>query len=102
MLKQARKLQAMLVGVRNYDLPTYSLTGVKCRATSVAKNGKKADDVHFGKGGLHFDHLRINIRETERLCGPASYDSGSVCGIWQKALLFKVSSLPHAKCSTMY
>ena len=34
--KQARKLQATLV--RNYDRVTYSLTGVKCRATSVAKN----------------------------------------------------------------
>ena len=29
------KLQATLV--RNYDLPTDRLTGVKCRATSVAK-----------------------------------------------------------------
>ena len=29
------KLQATLV--QNYDLPTESLTGVKCRATSVAK-----------------------------------------------------------------
>ena len=29
------KLQATLVG--NYDSPTYSLTGVKCGATSVAK-----------------------------------------------------------------
>ena len=29
------KLQATLVGI--YDSPTYSLTGVKCRATSVAK-----------------------------------------------------------------
>ena len=34
-LKQARKLQATLV--RNYDLLTYSLMGVRCRATSVAK-----------------------------------------------------------------
>ena len=34
--KQARKLQATLV--RNYDRLTYSLTGVKCRAISVAKN----------------------------------------------------------------
>ena len=33
--KQARKLQATLV--RNYAPPTHSLTGVKCRATSVAK-----------------------------------------------------------------
>ena len=33
--KQARKLQATLV--RNYDLLAYLLTGVKCRATSVAK-----------------------------------------------------------------
>ena len=30
------KLQATLVG--NYDSPTYSFTGVKCRATKVAKN----------------------------------------------------------------
>ena len=35
-IKQARKLQATLV--RNYDRLTDSLTGVKCRATSVAKN----------------------------------------------------------------
>ena len=35
--KQARKLQATLV--RNYDPPTDLLTGVKCRATSVAKKG---------------------------------------------------------------
>ena len=35
--QQARKLQATLA--RNYDsLITDSLTGVKCRATSVAKN----------------------------------------------------------------
>ena len=33
--KQARKLQATLV--RNYDLLTGLLTGVRCRATSVAK-----------------------------------------------------------------
>ena len=33
--KQARKLQATLV--RNYDLLARLLTGVKCRATSVAK-----------------------------------------------------------------
>ena len=32
--KQARKLQATLV--RNYIRPSYLLTGVKCRATSVA------------------------------------------------------------------
>ena len=36
-IKQARKLQATLVRVRNYDRPTHSLTGVRCRATSVAK-----------------------------------------------------------------
>ena len=34
-MKQARKLQATLV--QNYDRLTDSLTGVKCRATSVAK-----------------------------------------------------------------
>ena len=33
------KLQATLV--RNYDSPTDSLTGVKCRATSVAKKFDK-------------------------------------------------------------
>ena len=33
--KQACRLQATLV--RNYAPPTHSLTGVKCRATSVAK-----------------------------------------------------------------
>ena len=37
-LQQARKLQATLVRVRNYHRLTHSLTGVKCRATSVAKN----------------------------------------------------------------
>ena len=37
--KQARKLQATLV--RNYDPLTDSLTGVKCRAASVAKKPKK-------------------------------------------------------------
>ena len=37
--KQARKLQATLV--RNYVPPTHRLTGVRCRATSVAKNEKK-------------------------------------------------------------
>ena len=35
--KQARKLQAT-VQVRNYRPLTDSLTGVRCRATSVAKN----------------------------------------------------------------
>ena len=34
--KQAHKLQAMLL--RNYDPPTHLLTGVRCRATGVAKN----------------------------------------------------------------
>ena len=34
--KQARKLQATLV--RNYHRVTHSLTGVECRATSVAKD----------------------------------------------------------------
>ena len=34
-LKQARKLQATLV--RKYDPLAHSLTGVKCRATSIAK-----------------------------------------------------------------
>ena len=33
--KQARKLQATLV--QNYEQPSDSLTGVKCRATSLAK-----------------------------------------------------------------
>ena len=37
------KLQATLVG--NYDSPTYSLTGVKCRATSVAKNTETSVEV---------------------------------------------------------
>ena len=36
LIKQARKLQATLV--QNYDPLTHLLTGVKCRATSVAKN----------------------------------------------------------------
>ena len=36
-MKQARKLQATLVRNSVHRL-TYSLTGVKCRATSVAKN----------------------------------------------------------------
>ena len=36
--KQARKLQATLVRVRNYYRVTYSLTGVKYRAASLAKN----------------------------------------------------------------
>ena len=35
--KEACKLQATLVRVRNYHRPTDLLTGVKCRATSVAK-----------------------------------------------------------------
>ena len=35
-MKQARKLQATLV--QNYHRPSHLLTGVKCRATSVAKN----------------------------------------------------------------
>ena len=35
-LNKLAKLQATLVG--NYDSLTYSLTGVKCRGTSVAKN----------------------------------------------------------------
>ena len=35
--KQARKLQAMLP-VQNYGPLTDSLTGVRCRATGVAKN----------------------------------------------------------------
>ena len=39
MVKQARKLQATLV--QNYDSLTYSLTGVKCRATSVAKTSQE-------------------------------------------------------------
>ena len=39
MVKQARKLQATLV--QNYDLLTYLLTGVRCRATSVAKNRRE-------------------------------------------------------------
>ena len=37
--KQARKLQATLeAAIRNYHSLTYLLTGVMCRATSVAKN----------------------------------------------------------------
>ena len=35
-MKQARKLQATLA--QNYHRPSHLLTGVKCRATSVAKN----------------------------------------------------------------
>ena len=38
-MEQARKLQATLeAAIRNYESLTYLLTGVKCRATSVAKN----------------------------------------------------------------
>ena len=40
--QQARKLQATLV--RNYDSPTDLLTGVRCRATSVAKKLKRQKD----------------------------------------------------------
>ena len=43
MVKQARKLQATLV--QNYDSLTYSLTGVKCRATSVAKKTIRVTDL---------------------------------------------------------
>ena len=39
LLNKLAKLQATLVV--NYDSLTYSLTGVKCRATSVAKKFKK-------------------------------------------------------------
>ena len=42
--KQARKLQATLeAAIRNYESLTYLLTGVKCRATSVAK--KACDEI---------------------------------------------------------
>ena len=51
-MKQARKLLATLV--RNYDLLTrslaHSLTGVKCRATSVAK--KNTYEKEKGRGVL--------------------------------------------------
>ena len=42
--KQAHKLPATLL--RNYEPPTYLLTGVRCRATGVAKNlnGEYVDD----------------------------------------------------------
>ena len=42
-----KKLQATLVPVQNYHRPTDSLTGVRCRATSVAKNGLDAGNWHF-------------------------------------------------------
>ena len=59
--KQARKLQATLVPVRNYHPPTDSLTGVRCRATSVAKNNFKRNssrvDTLRGWWSLALRHL---------------------------------------------
>ena len=45
------KLQATLVG--NYDSPTYSLTGVKSRATSVA-NKQSGWEIIQGSYTRHF------------------------------------------------
>ena len=46
--EQARKPQSYVS--RNYDPPTHSLTGVKCRATSVAKK----EVVNLRRGALVF------------------------------------------------
>ena len=51
--KQARKLQATLV--RNYDRVTYSLTGVKFRATSVAKKNSTKFKGNIGIDIFHFE-----------------------------------------------
>ena len=77
--KQARKLQAKLVPVRNYHPPTDSLTGVRCRATSVAKKikhysrgiSKYANALHtqlrVGQSYLNSHGFKINLKEDD-LC----------------------------------
>ena len=53
------KLQATLVPVRNYHRPTDSLTGMRCRATSVAKE--------LGAGFV-FDKLaRQNLKKQQKI-----------------------------------
>ena len=68
--KQARKLQATLDGCnQNYDPLTRSLTGVKCRATSVAKNLMHwscyiyhyLTQIQSGKGSEKDKVLKINV-----------------------------------------
>ena len=49
--KQACKLQATLV--RNYESLTHLLTGVRCRATSVAKNPARLSS--FQSSGVLWD-----------------------------------------------
>ena len=59
--KQARKLQAMLV--RNYYRLTHCLTGVKCRATSVAKKAKLFWMLKKPTPLTHAPHIQICILE---------------------------------------
>ena len=55
--KQARKLQATLV--RNYDPLTDSLTGVKCRATSVAKNLARKSNFRKAEKKASYDFAHV-------------------------------------------
>ena len=56
-MKQARKLQATLV--RNYDPLTDSLTGVKCRATSVAKNLARKSNFRKAEKKASYDFAHV-------------------------------------------
>ena len=53
--EQARKLQATLP-IRNYHSPTDLLTGVRCRATSVAKNPKRRNKLKIQP---HYDMKKV-------------------------------------------
>ena len=59
--KQACKLQATLV--RNYDPLTDSLTGVKCRATSVAK--KLPADIYMYNRPSSLQELLSELTKSE-------------------------------------
>ena len=83
--KQARKLQATLVRVRNYYRLTYSLTGVKCRATSVAK--KSFDTSKFFliftfKFMLETNQTTVHILFSKFVCSSCPFFSTSTVSVF--------------------
>ena len=83
--KQARKLQATLVRVRNYYRLTYSLTGVKCRATSVAK--KSFDTSKFFliftfKFMLETNQTTVHILFSKLVCPSCPFFSTSTVSVF--------------------
>ena len=101
--QQARKLQATLV--RNYDPLTHRLTGVRCRATSVAKNEKALGHSFQKIIALHCQSCLPNklIRRNQNYFVWSIFNtSAAVFGWWYEILIFSHRRGGYHHCQRVY